>query len=146
MIDIFTYLPKKIKPFKRKHWPVRIKSFLDLPKRKICEIEREKQLSIKIHRLPSVWIFSATKRKVKLAKLAIIERERERDLEQRMKTRWRQQASLKPRSQSSEAFFSFGVTPFIKAFVASIVVVPFNFLKTKKLRKRDWQRDESTTC
>lgn len=25
------YLPKKRKPFNRKHWPVRLKSFLELP-------------------------------------------------------------------------------------------------------------------
>ena len=29
------YLPKKIKPFKRKHCPVRTSSFLDLPPKKI---------------------------------------------------------------------------------------------------------------
>ena len=60
------YLPKKIKPFSRKHCPVLIKSFLDLPPN-FCfsKIERNKSID-------SNWIFKGQKKQ-------IWERERERE-------------------------------------------------------------------
>ena len=99
------YLPKKIKPFSRKHCPVLIKSFLDLPPN-FCFSKIEGNKSI-----DSNWIFKGQK-KTNL-------RER-RDLRQRMTTRWRQHASLKPSSHSSVPCFSFAIQSFINGFMASI--------------------------
>ena len=102
------YLPKKIKPFSRKHCPVLIKSFLDLPPN-FCFSKIEGNKSI-----DSNWIFKGQKKNK-------FERERERrDLRQRMTTRWRQHASLKPSSHSSVPCFSFAIQSFINGFMASI--------------------------